>query len=566
MSKTQPYQGPTPELLQRKFLQYLGLVLIIALFAATALNIVRHFYLSAYFELFFGVSLTVLWVLYVARRIEGTYFAAIAILNFVLIHVLFITTGEKAGAISLAAMFPLLTSYLFSRRAHVVWSLIFGASLAFHAYLAETSLVSSALDVPTTIRVLLVFGIALYITVTTRRLFSSTTDSLGNTIVQQDQHLQEITQLSDALRQKNLQLEQYKIAFESTSDHIVLTDVDGFIVFANNAVTNITGYSTSEILGTKAGKLWGGLMPRNFYEQLWHTIKEEKKPFRGEIHNRRKDGSDYIAWASISPVIDEHGEVRGFVGLERDITREKEIDRAKTEFVGLASHQLRTPLTAINWYSELLLSTDAGVLTAKQKDYVHEIAAGSQRMTALVNALLNVARIEAGTFSVSPERVYLQEIIETVLKENQPRIQAKKLHIVHEVDVAAAVVNVDRQLMYIIVQNLVTNALKYTPDNGTVTVKYGIDHGRPVLTVSDTGLGIPTTQQDKIFTKLFRADNVRDRESEGTGLGLYIVKSILDHTNGTITFSSKENKGSTFVVTLSPDGMQPKAGTKRLNT
>ena len=566
MSKIQPYQGPTPEFLQRKFLQYLGLVLIVALFAATVLNVVRHFYLSAYYELFFGVFLTVLWGLYVSRRVEALYFAAIASLNFVLIHVLFITTGEKAGAISLAAMFPLLTSYLFPRRAHVVWSTVFGASLAFHAYLAETNIISSAFDVPTAVRVLLVFSIALYITVTTRRLFSTTTDSLGHTIVQQDQHLQEITKLSDALQQKNLQLEQYKIAFESTSDHIVLTDVDGFIIFANKAVTTITGYSTAEIIGTKAGKLWGGLMPKSFYEQLWHTIKEEKRPFRGEVHNRRKNGDDYIAWASISPVIDEHGEVRGFVGLERDITREKEIDRAKTEFVGLASHQLRTPLTAINWYSEVLLSTDAGVLTAKQKDYVREIAAGSQRMTALVNALLNVARIEAGTFSVSPERVYIQEIIETVLKENQPRLHAKKLSVVREIDVHAPVVNVDRQLMYIVVQNLVTNALKYTPDNGTVTLKYGIDQGRPVFSVSDTGFGIPAGQQEKIFSKLFRADNVRDRESEGTGLGLYIVKSILDHTSGSISFTSKENKGSTFTVTLSADGMQPKAGTKRLNT
>lgn len=262
---------------------------------------------------------------------------------------------------------------------------------------------------------------------------------------------------------------------------------------------------------------------------------------------------------------DEKGKPVKIIGVNWDVTREKEIDQAKTEFVSLASHQLRTPLTSIKWYSEMLMNGDAGKLTAPQKTFVQEVFEGSQRMALLVNALLNVARIEAGTFSVAPEMVSIQDTIATVLKENGPTIQVQQQKIKQQIDTKAPPVSVDRQLMYIVVQNLITNAIKYTPAKGAISVGYERRGRSLIFTVADTGYGIPKASQKNIFQKLYRADNVRSKVTDGTGLGLYIVKSILDHTGGSIGFTSEENHGTTFTVTLPVGGMQARTGTKSLN-
>jgi PAS domain S-box-containing protein len=141
-------------------------------------------------------------------------------------------------------------------------------------------------------------------------------------------------------------LEKFKLAVDNASDHIVITDPDGVILYANRAVEKITGYSHSEVIGNKPS-LWGKQMPEEFYNNLWKTIKEEKTNFIGELNNRRKNGEIYVAEASISPILNSNNKVIFFVGIERDITLLKEISDAKTEFVSVASHQLRTPLTGI---------------------------------------------------------------------------------------------------------------------------------------------------------------------------------------------------------------------------
>lgn len=222
-------------------------------------------------------------------------------------------------------------------------------------------------------------------------------------------------------------LEKFKIALDGTSDHVVITDPNGIVLYANAGLERITGFSPKEVLGKKVGtkELWGGNMSQEFYEELWRTIKVEKKPFTGEISNTRKDGVAYQALSSISPIVSKNGVLEFFVGIERDITKEREIDSAKTEFVSLASHQLRTPLSAINWYTEMLLSGDAGALTDVQREYLEEVSHGSHRMVELVNALLNVSRIELGTFAVQPEPTDIITLAQDVIKELKPKILEK---------------------------------------------------------------------------------------------------------------------------------------------
>src|SRR3989344_1453496 len=255
---------------------------------------------------------------------------------------------------------------------------------------------------------------------------------------------------------------------------------------------------------------------------------------------------------------------RYVIVLFHDVTPEKEIDRAKTEFVSLASHQLKTPLSSINWFTEMLLSGDAGRLRRKQREYLKEIVGSSGRMTRLVNELLNVSRLELGTFLVEPEPTSLPEIARDVLKELEPQIQEKGHTVQEEYPSGLPQVPVDKTLTRMIFQNLISNAVKYTPPNGTVRVRMRVEAPDLLIEIGDSGLGIPLAQQDKIFTQFFRADNAIASEMEGTGLGLYILKAILEQTNGSIRFTSAEDKGTTFIVAIPLVGMPEKKGTRRL--
>jgi signal transduction histidine kinase len=248
----------------------------------------------------------------------------------------------------------------------------------------------------------------------------------------------------------------------------------------------------------------------------------------------------------------------------RDVTKEREVDKAKTEFVSLASHQLRTPLSAVNWYAEMLLAGDVGKLNDEQKKYIDEIYKGNQRMVDLVNALLDVSRIELGTFAISPEPTQLTDISKSIIKELKPEIKKKNQVVSEDYEKNLPKINVDQKLIRIVIQNLLSNAVKYTPEKGRIGIEMKTSGANIEIKVADTGYGIPKPQQKDIFTKLFRADNVRQKDTEGTGLGLYIVKNIVEQSGGKISFDSTEDKGTTFYVTIPLGGMNKKEGTRVL--
>ncbi|MDD4931586.1 MAG: PAS domain S-box protein [Candidatus Colwellbacteria bacterium] len=358
-------------------------------------------------------------------------------------------------------------------------------------------------------------------------------------------------------------LQKFKLAVENASDHIIITDPDGTILFANSAASKITGYEIKEIMGNKPS-LWGKQMPSDFYKNMWHEIKDLKRDFTGELTNKRKNGEIYIAEVKVSPILDSEDNIKFFVGIEHDITRMKEVDRAKTEFVSLASHQLRTPLSIVNWYSEILLSGDKGALTVDQREYILEVNRSNHRMIELVNALLNTSRIDMGTFMVSPKMIDFREIADVSIAELFPQIEKKKIKMVKDYgDIPN--IDADPSLIRIIFQNIIGNAVKYTPSEGRVSVGISRDGNNVLISVSDTGCGIPERQKSKIFSKLFRADNAREIDQDGTGLGLYIAKAIVDMAKGDIWFESKEGKGTTFFVRLPLSGMKEKEGVKGLS-
>lgn len=377
------------------------------------------------------------------------------------------------------------------------------------------------------------------------------------------QNISERKRFESRLEEANIDLQKFKSAIQNVSDHIIITDSEGEIAYANPAAEKITGYKFEEMKGSTP-RLWGRQMPLEFYKKMWHIIKEEKKVFAGEVTNKRKSGELYQAVISISPVLDGSGRLIFFAGVERDITKEKEVDRSKSEFVSLASHQLRTPLSAVNWYAEMLMDEDVGKLNKKQKDYLLEIYHSSKRMSDLVGALLNVSRIEMGTFAVEPEPTDVVEIAESVIKEIAHEVKKRKQEITEEYGKDIGLINVDRNLTELVIQNLVSNAVKYTQNGGSIGLSITKNPDVVLIAVSDNGYGIPEAQKDRVFQKFFRADNVREKETDGTGLGLYMVKEIVEHSGGKIWFQSQENKGSTFYVSVPLSGMTKKEGSKKL--
>jgi PAS domain S-box-containing protein len=357
-------------------------------------------------------------------------------------------------------------------------------------------------------------------------------------------------------------MEKFKLAVENASDHIVITDPDGIILYANKAVEAITGFKRNEVMGFKCGcgATWGGLMDTDFYKHFWTEIKVKKHSFSGEIVNKRKNGEKYIALSHIAPILDKKGEARFFVGIERDITKEKEIDKMKTEFISLASHQLRTPLSAMKWFLEMLLEGDAGELSEEQREFVENINQSNERMIELVNALLNVSRLESGRIMIDPRPTNLLELVNEVIEEVEVKAKEKQQNILVTSPTMLPSIHIDSKLIRQVYMNLLTNAIKYSSENTTITIKISNKKTKIVTAIVDQGYGIPQKDQEHMFEKFYRAGNIIKRETDGNGLGLYLVKAIIESSQGSIWFESEENKGTTFWFSLPKAGVKKKEG------
>ncbi len=240
-------------------------------------------------------------------------------------------------------------------------------------------------------------------------------------------------------------------------------------------------------------------------------------------------------------------------GYARDITKEVEVDRSKSEFVSFASHQLKTPLTSARWLSEALLSGSAGTLSPTQRAYVSKIEGASERMIRMVNDLLDVSRIELGTFAAGADQCDVCAIAKSVTEEQRPVAAAKKVALTLSCPPEIPTMHADANLLRMILQNLISNSIKYTPSTGSVECELtltGAPQERVFIRVADTGIGIPKEEQGRVFERLHRASNAQLTEPDGTGLGLYIVKLIVERAGGMITFESAEHKGSVFTVSL----------------
>jgi len=287
------------------------------------------------------------------------------------------------------------------------------------------------------------------------------------------------------------------------------------------------------------------------------TLNTGAPAARSDVFVRHKDGAQVALKITSVPVKNDVGRLESVIVVIVDMTKEHELDRMKTEFVSVASHQLQAPLAGIRLFTEMFMEEKNTNLTSEQRDFAKQIYLNTDRMVDLVQDLLNVARIEGGVrFVVVRKPVDAMYLAETAVREMRIMADAKKIKLetVFEVH-GSVIVEADESKIRQAFQNLINNAIKYSSEGGVVTV--GCDKPtREKITffVRDTGVGIPKLQQRKIFEKFFRADNVVAAEIEGTGLGLYIVKAIIERHGGKIWFESEEGKGTTFRFTLPVEG------------
>lgn len=232
-----------------------------------------------------------------------------------------------------------------------------------------------------------------------------------------------------------------------------------------------------------------------------------------------------------------------------DVSRERESERVKTDFLLLASHQLRTPLTTVKWYIDYLLTTDKFIVPEQVREYLEQIYIGNERMIELITTLLTVSRIEMGTLAPEYTTVHVSEVVEDILEELATEIQKGKLNMKVTTEGDDALI-MDHTMIRIIIHNLLTNAVKYTPIEGDVEIVSKFEPHSCVISVKDSGHGIPLEEQDKIFSKMFRASNARKISTNGTGLGLYLSKAFVEKLGGEIHFYSEQGKGTTFTISL----------------
>lgn len=352
----------------------------------------------------------------------------------------------------------------------------------------------------------------------------------------------------ERLQELTNDLDKFKIAVENTVDMVFITDRDNRIIFANPAVSILSGYKSEDLLGASA-VTWGEEMKTPAYKEIWKRVHEDKKAFRGEIEKKKKGGELLVVDVQAYP-IRSGDEIKFYIYIERDITDAKRMDIAKSEFISLASHQLRTPLTSVALASELLSKSVGDSVNGQQKEYLQEINDSTGRMIALINNLLNVSRIDMESFTTRLELIDVIDSVDQIIKELHSQIMAKSLRLSKDYDEVSFTALFDKDILRIVVENLLTNAIMYTPPGGRIGVKISSSDQDLVIAVSDTGYGIPPACRDKIFSKFFRADNARQVNREGNGLGLYIAKEMAEKVGAKIWFELPEQGGTVFFLSI----------------
>lgn len=382
-----------------------------------------------------------------------------------------------------------------------------------------------------------------------------------------------INLLEDArLLEAQLKEEKDRVSAIITSmdEGLIVSDINGIVTFINPAAERILDFTSKDVIGKKLEEITPLFIGRDCEKR----VPENERPLMRTMHIGKsmitnlsddlyflsKTGKKIAVILASSPLYKDDKIVGGLETF-RDVNIEKRLDEAKNGFISIASHQMRTPLTSMRWFAEMLMAGDAGAINRDQKKFIATIHDGIERLIALLNLLLQIARVEAGRVKIAPVPIIFKNVIDGVVVALGPTIRSKrqKIHIsLKPKDFPT--IPMDQEVIWQVFLNLISNACRYAPDKGEIKVS-GEKKGDYVeFQVEDNGIGIPKEAQDRVFNKFFRAENAIKMVPEGSGLGLSLVKSLVEGWGGKIWFKSKPGKGTTMYFTIPISGMEEKQG------
>lgn len=359
--------------------------------------------------------------------------------------------------------------------------------------------------------------------------------------------------------------EKLNAIVDNVGDAIIVLDNRKKIILANLAAQKLIGYKEEEMRSVEYYKFIRLFdKEKQVFICNFDTVSNEDCPVEKAIIAKKivfipkgiylvnKYEIKIEIDGSVSPFKDVRGEIQGYVIVMRDVTSEREIERMKSEFVSITSHQLRTPLSSIRWYVEMLLSGDAGELNKVQKDFATEVHQSTKKSIELINNLLDLSRIEGGTVKYTLKPVRADKLIEDVISDIAPLAEASNIKIVKKFDKEAVLeLSIDYQKAFQVIQNLVVNAINYSKGRAEVVLSLKKIDKDTIFSCKDSGIGIPKAAQKELFRKFFRAENAAMVNAQGSGIGLFICKVFAEGMGGRIWFESEgENKGSTFYVSF----------------
>lgn len=367
-------------------------------------------------------------------------------------------------------------------------------------------------------------------------------------------------------------------AIAASAIGIVITDhrrADQPITYVNPAFERITGYSSAEMIGRNCRLLHATDRDQPGI-QVIRTAVSQGREGHAELRNYRRCGTMFWNELFVAPIRDSAGEITHYIGVQHDITARKHaedearrhagqleealqrlhaLDRLRSNFFGLVSHELRTPLSSIVGFAEFLEDDVAGDLTDQQRAFVAEIQAGARRLAGLVDDLLDFARLEAGTFRLIPREGDLREKVREVVGSLAPQASKKRIALALELPDEPIYMCADHPRIGQVIINLVHNAIKFTPENGRVTVTMACDPRQVRIAVADTGIGIAAQHQVRLFDKFYQVEPTTTRAQGGAGLGLSIAKALVEAHGGAIDLDSAPGSGACFWLTLPRTGI-----------
>ena len=372
------------------------------------------------------------------------------------------------------------------------------------------------------------------------------------------QTVQALEKMRTSLRERINDLEQRKDRAEAVvfnvGEGVFAVNLKGEVIIFNQVAEKIVGLKKELVVGQK-------------YEQLLQFFNSKTKESYGSFINKvllegksvslpadtvliTSSKAEIPVAVNSSPIKNQKGIIVGGIVVFRDITHEREIEEIRTDLISIASHQLRTPLSEIKGLVSLLDDNIAGPLNPKQKEYIELLSVANERMINLVNDLLNISRIEQGRLQLNFQKVSLGTLTAEICKGLMVNTKQRKQNLEIFIDQNLPYVVADPEKTKEIISNLVDNALKYTPNGGTIQVRASANSSGCWVLVKDSGVGIPKAKQKELFQKFSRIENPLSQKTTGSGLGLYAVKQLVEKQNGHVWVESEEGKGSTFGFVL----------------